>query len=103
MKIYILADMEGVSGIHMMEQVKRGHPEHYGPACALMMRDINVAIAAAFDAGFHPWKPELPATVELTLYRSDMADDLAARPGVQRVDARTVRRTVESLDKTCAW
>lgn len=260
MKIYILADMEGVSAIRMMEQVKREHPEHYGPARVLMMREINAAIEAAFDAGattvvacdthggggqvrveemdpravyetpnggrlmpaldrtfagvillghharagtvdgfldhtmssaswfeyringrvvgeigieaayaahfgvpviavsgdeataaearellgdvecavvkegvgrnrarcvalpeahrrirtavdaavrraadFRPWKPELPATIELTLYRSDMADDLAARPGVQRVDARTVRRTVESLDLICAW
>lgn len=51
MKIRILADMEGVSGIRMMEQVKREHPEHYGPARVLMMREINAAIEAAFDAG----------------------------------------------------
>ena len=50
MKIYILADMEGVSGIRMMEQVKRDSPQ-YLPACDLMMQDINVAVEAAIDAG----------------------------------------------------
>ncbi len=50
MKIYILADMEGISGIRMIEQVQRESRE-YPAACKLMMDDINVAIAAAFDAG----------------------------------------------------
>lgn len=50
MKIYILADMEGISGIHRMEQVQRESPE-YAQGCQLMMDDINVAIEAAFHAG----------------------------------------------------
>jgi len=50
-----------------------------------------------------PFQPELPAVVELTLYRSDMADSYAARPGVERVNARTVRRTVDSLLDVCHW
>lgn len=50
MKIYILADMEGISGIRKMEQVKRDSPE-YAEGCRLMMEDINVAIDAAFSAG----------------------------------------------------
>ena len=50
MKIYILADMEGISGIRMMEQVQRDSGE-YRPACKLMMDDMNVAIGAAFEAG----------------------------------------------------
>lgn len=43
-----------------------------------------------------PWKIDLPATLELTFYRSDYADSAAAKPGAERVDARTVRRVVES-------
>jgi D-amino peptidase len=50
-----------------------------------------------------PFRPELPAVVELTLYRSDFADAYAARPGVERVNARTVRRTVDSLLDICRW
>ena len=50
MKIYILADMEGISGIRKMEQVKRNSPE-YVEGCRLMMEDINVAIDAAFSSG----------------------------------------------------
>lgn len=259
MKIYILADMEGISGIRMVEQVDMDRPE-YIPACELMMQDINVAVAAAIEAGathvvacdthggggqvlvqkmdaravyetpnagllmpsldesfagvillghharagtlggfldhtmssqawfecrindiivgeigieaayaghfnvpviavsgdekteieakellkdvecavvkwgigrnrakclalpeahrrihdavfkavgsaqkFKPWKPSLPATVQLTLYRSDMADNHASRPGVERVDARTVRRKITSLKEVTAW
>ena len=259
MKIYILADMEGISGIRMPEQVSKERPE-YGPACELMMQDINVAIEAAFDAGamevvacdthgsggqvevakmdpravyetpnsgqimpaldatfagvvllghharagtlsafldhtmsseawfeyrvngqavgeigieaawaghfdvpviavsgdgataaeakdllgdvecavvkwavgrnrarcfalpeahrrireavgaavrsagrFKPWKPSLPATVQLTLYRSDMADRMAAQADIERVDARTVRKTVSSLKDLHFW
>ncbi len=46
---------------------------------------------------FKPYKPSLPATVQLTLYRSDMADELASRTGVNRINARTVQRQVTSL------
>jgi D-aminopeptidase len=48
---------------------------------------------------FSPFKPELPATMELTLYRSDMADDLERRTDVDRVGARTVRRIARSFEK----
>ena len=50
MKIYIQADMEGISGIRRMEQVQREAPE-YQAGCRLMMGDLNVAIDAAFEAG----------------------------------------------------
>lgn len=50
MKIYIQADMEGISGIRRSEEVQRACPEYpYG--CRLMMADINVAIEAAFEGG----------------------------------------------------
>ena len=44
-----------------------------------------------------PYKPSLPATVQLMFYRSDMADALAERAEVDRIDARTVQRQVTSL------
>ena len=50
MKIYIITDMEGISGICHEEQVKRESP-HYGPARSLLCADVNAAIAGAFDGG----------------------------------------------------
>jgi len=43
-----------------------------------------------------PFKPTLPITLELTYYRTDMADGAAARPGNERIGPRTVRRVVPS-------
>lgn len=50
-----------------------------------------------------PFTPTLPAVIQLTLYRSDMCDNYAFRPGVERVDARTVRRTIHSLNDVSRW
>lgn len=53
---------------------------------------------AVIDANrFRPWKPELPATIELTVYRSDMADAYAGRPGIERVGPRTLRARISSF------
>ncbi len=55
-------------------------------------------MAAAQDLSrFKPWQPKLPATIELTFYRTDMADERMAQGDVERVDARTVKKTVETL------
>ena len=43
-----------------------------------------------------PYKIDLPATVQLIYQRAEMADEAASRPQVERVDARTIRRTAES-------
>jgi D-amino peptidase len=50
---------------------------------------------------FRPFKVLLPATVQLTLYRSDMADEFAARQGVKRIDARTVQFQIASPLDVC--
>ena len=49
-KIYILSDMEGISGIRRVEQVEDDKPA-YEEGRRLMMADINAAIDAAFKAG----------------------------------------------------
>jgi D-amino peptidase len=43
-----------------------------------------------------PFRPATPITLELTCYRTDMADAAAARPGNERVGPRTVRRVVQT-------
>ena len=51
MKIYVIADMEGISGIRMMEQVKKEYANEYKMGCKLMMSEINEVIKALFDFG----------------------------------------------------
>jgi D-amino peptidase len=50
LQIYILADMEGISGISMLEQCRRSTEEYPG-GCKYLMDEINVAVDAAFAAG----------------------------------------------------
>lgn len=44
-----------------------------------------------------PFRVEIPLTIRLELYRSDMADAISLRPGTRRTDARTLERTVEDV------
>jgi D-amino peptidase len=50
MRIYISADMEGVSGVVHGDQTEPGARE-YDRACALMIGEVNAAIAGAYDGG----------------------------------------------------
>src|SRR5260370_35366096 len=50
MKIYIITDMEGVSGICNEQQVQRDSPA-YAEGRELLIGDINAAVAGAFDGG----------------------------------------------------
>jgi D-amino peptidase len=61
----------------------------------------KTAVGAA--GRFKPFKPALPATVELTFYRSDMADWYTDHPEIERVAARTVRRKIDRLLDVCPW
>ncbi len=70
-------------------------------AHAIVREAATRAVARA--KSFIPFKPKLPATIQLTFYRTDMAEEFAFRPGAQRVDARTVRRVAHSLREICQW
>lgn len=50
MKIYIAVDMEGVSGVNSPEHVKTDG-RLYAEGRRLLTREINAAVAGAFDAG----------------------------------------------------
>lgn len=50
MKVYIMTDMEGISGVSIPEMVQRGQPQ-YEAARHWLTSDINAAVAGAFDAG----------------------------------------------------
>jgi len=48
--VFIVTDLEGISGVDKMEQISEEHPEHR-KACENLVLDTNAAIAGAFDAG----------------------------------------------------
>ncbi|MGH7144686.1 MAG: M55 family metallopeptidase [Planctomycetota bacterium] len=50
MKIYIMTDMEGISGIRRQEECERASPL-YQRALPFFAGDVNAAIAGAFDGG----------------------------------------------------
>jgi D-amino peptidase len=51
LKVYIVTDMEGISGVNREEMVNQGAGEWYAQGRRLMMGDINAAIRGAFDGG----------------------------------------------------
>jgi D-amino peptidase len=50
MDVYVVADMEGVSGIVNPQQAMRGEPE-FQEGRRLLAGDVNAAVAGAFDGG----------------------------------------------------
>ena len=50
MDVYVVADMEGISGIVNRQQVMRGEPE-FQEGRRLLAGDVNAAISGAFDGG----------------------------------------------------
>jgi D-amino peptidase len=63
-------------------------------AQALIREGAERAVRMAHTLKPFALKP--PITLELTYYRPDMADDAALRPGNERINARTLRRVVQS-------
>ena len=51
MKIYLMTDMEGISGIHWIHQVKKEYPQDYAYGQRCLIREINFAVDALFSAG----------------------------------------------------
>ena len=50
MKVYIMTDMEGISGINIPEMVGRDNPQYaYGRWC--LTKDVNASVAGAFEGG----------------------------------------------------
>ena len=50
-----------------------------------------------------PFQPKLPAEVVVEFHSSDVADSVACSPGVERVDARTVRKTAATARELVGW
>lgn len=48
--IYIMTDLEGVSGIDSADMIERDHPR-FRECCELLMGDLNAAVEGAFEGG----------------------------------------------------
>jgi len=51
MKVFILTDLEGVTGVDDVAQMDSENEEVYRQSCEHLMLDINAAVAGAFDGG----------------------------------------------------
>ena len=51
MRVYILTDLEGVTGVTLWGQVTPDHPEAYRRAQQLLMGDVNACVEGCLDAG----------------------------------------------------
>ena len=71
----------------------------YPDADAILVRTVQEALKAYREIPLFGIPG--PLTAEVTYYRTDMCDEAFARatPGTVRVDARTLRRTVEHLER----
>lgn len=65
-------------------------------------RAIRTALEKALQkiGKVKPYHPKLPATLELTFYRSDFADRYNGRPEWERADARTIRKVIHSFTES---
>ena len=51
MKLFVMADMEGISGIHLPSQVKKEYPADYSYGKKLLTEEINFVVDALFRLG----------------------------------------------------
>jgi D-amino peptidase len=82
----------GIVTVAVKRALGRNRASCLHPAKARELIRQGAAEAVRKAATLKPWKPSTPLTLELTYYRTDMADSAAARPGNERMGARTVRR-----------
>jgi len=72
--------------------IGRNKAELVDPDSAVEMIRETAKSSMSLVGKAKPFKPILPMEVILELYRSDFCDNLVNIPGVERVDARTVRK-----------
>jgi D-amino peptidase len=84
----------GVSTAEVKAAVKRNAARCLGAEVARARIRQGVVEALGALGRLRPVMLRTPITVELTLYRTDMIDELMDHRGIERVDGRTVRMVV---------
>ncbi len=97
------ADLLGVHTVAVKRAISRNCASTPPLAQAHQRVREGIKTAIANRANVKPYKPQCPGTIELTCYRTDQAEVLAARPGCERISGRTVRRHFTSLLDICRW
>lgn len=93
----------GVVTAQVKEGLGRNRARCLPPARGQALIRTRAAEAVAKAKELQPWKPDLPITLELTFTRADYADEAAANPDVERIDARTCRKVVPTADQVCGF
>ncbi len=69
-----------------------------------MIHDAAMRAIQRIETGvFKPFILKPPIEMKLELCRSDYADEYATRPGVERLDARTVRKVIKNSREIYHW
>ena len=89
----------GTVTVAVKRGLSRNRASCLAPQKAQSLIREGAAQAVAKAKELKPWKPSLPIKLQLTFNRSDYADSLANRPGIERVDARTLRWEIPSADQ----
>jgi len=93
----------GAETVAVKQARGRNHATCLHPERAQQMIHEAAARAAKLVGELEPLVVPTPTEVKITFTRADYADGVAARPGVERVDARTVRATVDSVVNLLAF
>jgi len=91
--------------VAVKEGLGRNKARCLAPECAHQrIREAAArAVQRARSGEFTPWVLQPPIEMRLELYRSDYADGFETNPSVERLDARTVRKVIQSAKEIYRW
>ena len=96
MKVYVHTDLEGVTGLDEEEQRQSEKEDLYRQSCEKLMRDVNAAVAGAFDGGAdHVIVMDGHGGIQRQNFILDMLDERA------EYDPRDEVRWWGKLDESC--
>lgn len=91
-------ELPHIVGVEVKRGISRYAAESLHPEVARQRIRAGAAAAMASVGQAAPVAVPNPLTMDITFYRTDMADAAALVPGVERVNARTVRYASEPQD-----
>ncbi len=87
----------GIETVAVKQGRGRNHATCLHPERAQQLIREAAARAVKLVGKLKPFVVDMPAEVKLTVTRADYVDGLAGRPGVERLDARTVSKSIDCV------